>query len=510
MAKYNILRLNKMSSGMKRGLIDMNLKLDYTIAKDLLLLDRTVNLNGKEHEDAGICTETGDYEYVKSDYISDFKPAGAKQPLAHAEDATSLVLNETQFQIHADSLSDDLSVNQPYAIQLTPESWLSDQVQLSTVEMFNSKYSNMHVVYEFEKQKAPNAKTVLEEDIATTVLPLNDILDVCIKSRFKKSAINSNVPHDIGQPRNEVTKNKNVDLYLALEDYPVDFCQCNNDAYLVTQPTTKTPYFYKSDLEESLRAGNKTLQHQFNLVRDDIMTYTYKTPMELGESIGQALSTYRAYLSGDLSRSSYEAMISVFSPGIARTNINYNYIIGFDQNGNSNYQYDNPTKYETGDLYGHFMIGKNMYNSLYSMEMSSSSTLSCCRTYCGIQNSQNKVLLKYYDDMDYVEQAKDGDGNSTMRGQRRYADGEVPYQKVEFLYPTAVTKQNKHKSNLFSLKLKDTGLDDESVEAARQSGVAIDQELVEKIKCDISNGIRALADTIAPANTQLFKTYFIP
>jgi len=59
------------------------------------LLDRTVDLNGKEHEDAGIHTETGDYEYVKTEYISDFKPARTRNPLADEQQRSHLILNET-------------------------------------------------------------------------------------------------------------------------------------------------------------------------------------------------------------------------------------------------------------------------------------------------------------------------------------------------------------------------------------------------------------------------------
>ena len=54
---------------------------------------------------------------------------------------------------------------------------------------------------------------------------------------------------------------------------------------------------------------------------------------------------------------------------------------------NDNANLDNPTIYGNGDIYGFMSLGKNMYNSLYSMQMDNASSLSCCREYCGIQNS---------------------------------------------------------------------------------------------------------------------------
>jgi hypothetical protein len=42
-----------------------------------------------------------------------------------------------------------------------------------------------------------------------------------------------------------------------------------------------------------------------------------------------------------------------------------------------------------------------MYNALYTVDMPSKDVLKSCRQYCGIQRSRGKVLLKYYDNMDY-------------------------------------------------------------------------------------------------------------
>ena len=68
-----------------------------------------------------------------------------------------------------------------------------------------------------------------------------------------------------------------------------------------------------------------------------------------------------------------------------------------------------------------------------------------------------------------------------------------------------MASETKHKSNLFSIKIYDSGLDASSVEEIK----AVDKRIAEQVKRDIFNGVKALADSIAPANTQLFKTYYM-
>jgi len=42
-----------------------------------------------------------------------------------------------------------------------------------------------------------------------------------------------------------------------------------------------------------------------------------------------------------------------------------------------------------------------MYNALYSIDMPDADTMKNCRQYCGVQRSRGKVMLKYYDNVDY-------------------------------------------------------------------------------------------------------------
>ena len=71
MARYTIKHINKISSGPKRGLIDMVVGLDYLAQAPIVFLDAT-NQNGDEV--SGVVTESNrDYSYVDTEYISDYK-----------------------------------------------------------------------------------------------------------------------------------------------------------------------------------------------------------------------------------------------------------------------------------------------------------------------------------------------------------------------------------------------------------------------------------------------------
>lgn len=81
----------------------------------------------------------------------------------------------------------------------------------------------MHVVYEFERDAEANSPACLSTHSSTT-LPLNDLLDLCIKSMFKKTQLNTSIPGNLRCREDDPIYNKNVDSYMCLEEYPVDFC----------------------------------------------------------------------------------------------------------------------------------------------------------------------------------------------------------------------------------------------------------------------------------------------
>ena len=84
----------------------------------------------------------------------------------------------------------------------------------------------------------------------------------------------------------------------------------------------------------------------------------------------------------------------------------------------------------------------------------------------------------------------------------------IPFQKVESLKFTRNESIVRHKSNLFSINLFDTGLETtKDLNECRREG---DEEVKigSVMKTEIQNAIREIVENIAPANTQLFKVFF--
>ena len=83
-----------------------------------------------------------------------------------------------------------------------------------------------------------------------------------------------------------------------------------------------------------------------------------------------------------------ERLADLFEPQLKITGIDYNYIVGIDQNNSQSRQHENETIYENGDVFGSFSLAKNMYNATYSMDYSTFNSpkniLETCREYCGI------------------------------------------------------------------------------------------------------------------------------
>lgn len=442
MARYNILRLNKMSSGQRRGLIDMDIALDFT----------------------------NDIERLS--FIANYPKYNRTNPLAkEANLSTELILNETQ-------------ENDDEYLEATSEQ----------IKAFKKKMQKLRVIYEFENDADANKKACFNNgNMTVRDLPLNDILDVCIKSMFKKSYANRNIPGNLVHQAAHFESDGNVDIYVVLDDYPICFCNCHNDSFMLTQPTTKTPYLLQSDAAKKIQDKDMSnFDHKFHLEQKDIETYIYKPLVDINRIIDS--------LSGDITAKS---TISCYEPLTSLKGIRYNYVVDVDQNVQSSKDYDNMTIYSNGDIYGCAIPTKNVYNSLYSMQMASRWALDRCRSYCGIESCQNKIYLKYYDDLYYRWPASGNMQVSTYTLVGSSNQRLWPYQKIEFFYPTQMQTKARHKSNLFSVKIRNTNLDESEYASGNR------KQLMDIIKKDISNGVKSLVDSIAPANTQLFGTDFI-
>lgn len=336
---------------------------------------------------------------------------------------------------------------------------------------------------------------------------LNDLMDICIKSS-QDVAQNIDVPGDLIS--NTPPQSPTTHMYMTLEDYPVDFCQCNNDAILLTQLTTKSPYMLCSDARLDIR-DTSSQSHKFSLQQNSIQTCLYANKANQDRVAA-------AFQNGSIS-----SVADDFKQYAKVDGVNYNYIVEMDQS-------QKETIYFNGDVFGRFYLGKNLYNSLYTTQMVSQYQFARCREYCGIipagyghkndstRTSPGNIVLKYYDRIRYtftqVDRSKVDYDYGTTKG---YVDGGAyPYQKVEYFIPQnfagELNGKAKHKSNLFSIKISNSGLDDLYQQSYRASNAALQKTrdaLVNRIKTDISNGVKQLVDSIAPANTQLFKTMFV-
>ena len=498
MARYKILQLNKMTCGSRRGLIDMIVQIQ-PIAPETCLLAGT-DIFGQQY--AGIATESNtDYEFARTQPLYCYEPKDNKTPIEQEQSTTNVILTEEQPEILLSTYNNKLSATEDLsgssAIQLTLAKQLSTIIDEDQIDEFNSQISSIRVIYEFELDANANKKACLENQ-HTQMLPLNDLLDLCVKSMFKKSMVNYAIPGNLLLKDQAMTHSKNVDQYFVFEENPVDFCQFKNDAIALSQPTTKQPYRLQSNLYEQIKDNAMNEAHSFQLKQDDIETVLYKKPNELDP---QAI-TYADFLGEDKKIVAEDTIIEMLTPKRTIKGIKYNYIVGIEQNANASTQFDNPTIYDNGDIFGFFMVGKNMYDAQYSMKMDTASHMSNCRTYVGVQDANNGLVLKYYDNVDYdIQDYATGKSIASQSSSNTL----YPYQKVEMFKPTNFGFATRHKSNVFSLKVSNTGLDDESI-ANYDNEQA---EIAKKIKKDIANSIRALAKSIVPANTQLFDTYFV-
>ena len=131
MALLKIQKLNKMTCGNRRGLIDMTVQIRDIIPDIYLLPGTEVSLLSScpsSQRNAGIATESNvDYEYARTDAIYDYYRAGQKHQLVQ-ETNNKLVLNEHQTSIDIDTYNDQISatggLSGSSAIQLTPEFWI--------------------------------------------------------------------------------------------------------------------------------------------------------------------------------------------------------------------------------------------------------------------------------------------------------------------------------------------------------------------------------------------------
>ena len=502
MARYDILDIKAIASGGLRGMVTLDTHLAYNSGLKRDALDDA-------QEISAITIETSPYKYDYNCLITGNKTdTSSHDKIAIlSSDKTQLLINEHQKLVDLNSIDPEISARS--LIELRRKEYYTDpQYDYETMLKFYNKHQLKHNrTYEFEKIIESNGFATYDitykdhnnKSKVNKVMPLNDLIDVTIKSSDNKK-YNNNIVEPLqaetsvlyennGIPIKAVKNNedgKYMDIYIGIDNDPVQICQFESDAFLLTEKTTHQPYYLRNNIYGNMVNDVYDEIIEYQLKREDIPTNLYTPQSIFGKN------TYKDYfLSTDLSTISTQGLADFFTPHTELHNIYYNYIIKVNQN-------DIKTMYKEGDIHGEMMTTKNAYDPLYSMNMSSDNRLNSCRTYCGIQNSHGRPLLKYYDNVNYsCEKLQKGKTAMVAEITEKY-----PYQKVEYIYPGTFKSNSKHKSTLFSVEINNSGLDENDADSTAV------KKLKDNIKKTISNAIRELADNICPANTQLFKVYY--
>lgn len=372
---------------------------------------------------------------------------------------------------------------------LAVENMLSDANPLSTADVLCcfaiSSESNQQqivagkpkeVTYVIDKSASKTAskdKNLLHSS-ATAISPMYDICDVCIKSPLKKShSANLNLPYT----------DRDIDIYApSFTEQPIGFCNIDGRAILLTQPLSTNAMTMFSDLSsQNVTSTNSTYTMRYDTTLAD--TVLYKTPSELCAECSSYGQYFQMLSDAYPEQEQYlNAMLSAFEPARKFTSLKYNYIVDIEQDNKQ-------LKYDDGNIYGIAVKGKNYLDPTYSQQATLSS-LSACRQYVGVLEANGRVYLKYIDNVN-------ADKDSSSQSQ-------PTYQKIEQYKPTVVAQSARHKSNLFSIKLHSTGLDDDSMSHKDQNT----KDELQRMKHDIKNVIFDIVKNICPVNTQLFDVYF--
>lgn len=483
MAKFKITSLNYIAHGNDRTMINMDV--DRYNAADLIYVVRQEDQpRGREPISGDVLLEQGAGKYIPKDFISkEFKKRPSlDHALSKEEKLDDIILTE-QFRYFQEN---DPDVKGYVRLYLDDNySGLRDNLI-----KFNSGRHMVNQTFELENIQQNESENQLVASGVTKAI--YDITDVALKSR--NTSYNVNIPKFDARLSTE-------DIYLPNSPtMPLGFCQVETNSYLLTDSTKDQPLYLRSSLNFSDESvyKNTTFQH-LKLNSDGVKTYIY-TPLEV-----LSADSYAEYYSE-------HSMSDFFLPKANLSGVNYNYIAAIPLDGNTSLT----TDYEMGNVYGYFYTTKNMYNSTYSMDMSSMMKLGNCRQYLQIEKCANVPYLKYYDNMDYLrDKPVDLELTSrTVTDVKYYTKdrNKVPYQKIETFCPITYNSQTLHKPTMFSVKLNSTGLDPANDQYAKlEASEEVADEVIKirnNIRQDITNTIREIAKNVCPAHTQLFDVFF--
>jgi len=315
------------------------------------------------------------------------------------------------------------------------------------------------------------------------VSPMYDIMDLVVKSSGKKPPLFS---RHIDHSRNKDIDidDGHVDVFSAkLDKQPIGFTNyTDGNCYMLTESTTNDPRVKRTTLENGIK--NMDMNEFYGYEVSDLKTHVVLYP-----SVEDIPSR------AELIRSGIDNAEKCFEMKVDVKDVKSNYFQTIDQNTECH-------PFENGDIYGTIRRTKNAYNAMYSMEMPDENTLKSCRDYCGIGSCGSRLYLKYYDNQDYELTPT---GNDIGTAKEKIAEPSMsgyPFQKVEVVDELDyLTSDAKHKSSIFSVRIRNTALGD-------GSGGISDTGIKQKLRKDIANTVRTLVEQTCPANTTLFDVYF--
>ena len=366
MARYKITHLNYLTAGKKHAFINVDAALEYDQPTKVKILD------AEQNKLSVITLDQGNIEYIDGEYIE--KESG--DPLSLEKHSQTIVLREDQQHIK------NIEAQDKSAILLKT----SDDVQEAVKQLkeFQAQMSAVtNLTFELETEQNSSKNILHQEDGSMAVLPMYDIRNLAVKSSNKKKMMNRLYNTD-----------KHVDLYApTMLSGPMKFCEADGYSYMLLEPTRSTPQMLYAHVND-----NEDDSYYMQVLSGCMKTYAYPPLVLLNHyaieegQISKPASSY-AELFQMVGAETSAAMLQLFSPKYNYDNLQYNYILDFDQNSTS-------LNYDTGDIYSaNINIAKNIYNAMYTIDMDNADTIENTREYFTIGSMNNTVFLTFIDDI---------------------------------------------------------------------------------------------------------------
>lgn len=200
----------------------------------------------------------------------------SSEPLSEEELSNTIILNEQQ------KYGYDRHINKNKRIMLYLSSNAEDIEE--RLQRFNDNiyHENMIFVAEAEQSTIDDLKVPIT-GLDRWIRPIYDIKDVSIKSCVLKDTLNSNL----------YQTDEFVDIYAPmLSSYPVEFCQCQEDAYIVTDAVSDNPAMLYSSLNfDRLNYDTQRDFYYMTLSSGEIGEYLYISKDDAGVSSYVQLSS---------------------------------------------------------------------------------------------------------------------------------------------------------------------------------------------------------------------------